>query len=328
MMTLRTLAPYFVAIVLFTTLPLVVNMYYLHLLIITGFFIIYALSYDLLLGHTGLLSLAAAAFFGTGGYTAALVSTVLGVSFPASIACAMIVPACIAAAMGFVAFRTKGHYFVLMTLALSESIYMIVINLEFTHGPRGISNIPVPSIDLPGFGPLVFSSKLSIYLLTYLFVAVCALVMFVLEDSRVGRILHSIRDDEELAESLGVNILRFKMLAFVISASFAGLAGALYAHYMTVVTPDILVFAMTVTAIVAVAVGGAGTKSGPFLGAFLTVLIPEILRVAETYRLLFSGAILIIIALFIPEGFFPRLYKLIGHGSEARVEESAAEGGN
>lgn len=315
------------AIVVFTALPLIVNQYYLHLLIITGFYIIYALSYDLLLGHTGLLSLAAAAFFGAGGYTAALLSTAFGVSFPVSIAFAMIIPAVMAAVIGFVSFRTRGHYFVLMTLAFAEAVYIAVINLGFTNGPRGVSNIPLAQIDLPGYGLLVFSSKLSYYWLTYLFVAVCALVMFILQGSRVGRVLHSIRDDETLSESMGVNILMFKMLAFVISASFAGLAGALYAHYITVVTPDVFVFATTVIAIVAVAVGGAGTKSGPFLGAFLTVLIPEILRLAEIYRLLLAGVILIIIALFIPEGFFPRLYKLIEQNLGGKLAASG-EGGN
>ncbi len=306
----------------FAVLPFIVNQYYLHLLIITGFFIIYALSYDLLLGHTGLLSLAPAAFFGAGGYTAALLSTAFDVSFPVSIASSMIVPAIIAAMVGFVTFRTRGHYFVLMTLAFAEAIHQAVINLEFTNGPRGISNIPLAQIDLPGYGLLVFSSKIGYYFLTYLFVLGCAFFMFMLQQSRHGRILHSIRDDETLSESLGVNIFRFKMLAFVISAAFAGLAGALYAHYLTVVTPDMFVFATTAIAIVAVAVGGAGTKSGPVLGALLTVLIPEMMRLAQTYRLLLAGAILVVIALFVPEGFFPRLYKLIvqnfGKGAASR----------
>jgi branched-chain amino acid transport system permease protein len=209
---------------------------------------------------------------------------------------------------GYPSLRVKGHYFAIVTLAYNMVIF-IVLNTwaSLTGGEAGISNVPRPP-DL-GAGGLVWQlgSRVGYYYLVLIVAvaatALCALVLH----SRVGRVLVAIRQNEALIEAAGVQAWRYKLMAFVLSASLAGLAGALYAHFIGFLNPDAFGVDHSLNAILAVILGGSGTLAGPVVGAFAVVFLPEYLRVAENYRLVIYGFILVTATIFMPRGLVPLL---------------------
>jgi branched-chain amino acid transport system permease protein len=293
--------------------------YFLHLIILALIWVVLAQGQNLIQGFTGYVSIAQAGFMGIGAYSSTLLSLKLGWSVWATMAAAPVMTAAFALLAGYPSLRVKGHYFAIVTLAYNMVIFIVLTTWSsLTGGEAGLSNVPRPAdLHLGGF---VWSlgDRLGYYYLVLLAAvlatALCALILH----SRVGRVLVAIRQNEALIEAAGVQSWRYKLLAFVVSASLAGLAGALYAHFIGFLNPDAFGVDHSLNAILAVILGGSGTLAGPVVGAFAVVFLPEYLRVADTYRLVIYGLILVLATIFMPRGLVP-LITQAGRAVAARL---------
>lgn len=291
-----------IVLMLFVALPQLITVkYYLHLSILALIWVIMAQGQNLIQGYTGYVSIVQAGFMGIGAYSSALMSTKLGLPVSATIILAPLVTALFALVAGYPSLRVKGHYFAIVTLAFNMVIFIVLLNLtDLTNGEAGLSGIPKPG---NGRGATIDFHDRQVY---YYFVLIIAAVMTalaaVIVRSRVGQILLAIRQNEDLVASVGVAAWRYKLFAFVVSAMFAGLAGALYAHYQSFINPEIFSVAQSLDAILAVIIGGSGTLTGPVIGAFFVVFLPEYLRFADSFRLILYGLILVLATIFMPRG--------------------------
>ncbi len=295
--------------------------YNMHLIIMSMIFIELAAGLNLIVGYVGQLSLGHAAFFGIGAYTSALFNLNLGVPFWEGMILAGGMAALIGFLLGYVTLRVRGHCFVLITIAFAEIFKLIHFNwVELTHGQMGLSDIHPPAIQIPGLVEMVFSTKAQYYYLALVLVAVTIYANSRLVHSRLGRAFVGIRENEMLAESVGINAFKYSMVAFVVGAFFAGIAGSYYAHYITFISPDLFSFSVTTTMIVMLVMGGKGTVAGPIVGAVIFTILPEYLRIAEKLRLPIFGLILLIGIMYMPQGLIKVwenfLFKLRarGHG--------------
>jgi branched-chain amino acid transport system permease protein len=294
------------------TAPLwVANPYHLHVLIMAGIFTILALSLNLLLGYTGQLSLGHAAFFGIGAYTSALLSLPpLEWSFWLALPAAALAAGLAGWAIGRLALKLRGAYFVLVTISFAGVISLVSINwMQLTNGPLGLPGVPPPTL-----GPWTLRTKTTYWYLVLAAVAVAYLICRRLIYSRIGRAFVALRENEPLAESVGIDGTRYLVLAAVVSAAMAGVGGSLYAHYTRFVSPEVFLFSYTVTMVIMVIAGGQGTLAGPMVGALLFTALPEALReaVAWQWQMLAYGFVLILCVFFLPRGIVPSL--LAAHG--------------
>jgi branched-chain amino acid transport system permease protein len=278
--------------------PLLADDYVLHLAILSGVAVILASSLNLIAGYAGRLSLGHAAFYGIGAYASTLANLKLGLPVLLSMALAGPVTALVAVVVGPVMLRLRGAHFIIVTLSFSVVIQLVVVNwIWLTNGPTGIFGIDYPSI----FGYALADKRPYFYL-----VAACdclvLLVLWCIVNSRVGRALIALREHEQLATAIGVSPRHYLLLALVLAATLAGWAGALSAHYVGVITPDLLGFDVMVSMLVMVAVGGKGTLIGPVVGALLVTYVPEQLRFLSDYRLTLFGLLLMACVLIFPEG--------------------------
>jgi branched-chain amino acid transport system permease protein len=286
----------------------IVSPYWLHILIMAGIFAVLALSLNLLLGYTGQLSLGHTAFFGIGAYAAALLTLKLERTAWEGMALAAVVAGVSGWGIGRLALKLRGAYFVLVTISFAGVISLVSVNwMELTNGPLGLPGIPAPEL-----GPWSFRTKRAYYYVVLAAVAFSYLVCRRLVDSRIGRALLALRENEALAESVGIDVTRYLVLAAVISAAIAGLAGGLYAHYTRFVSPEVFLFTYTVTMVIMVVAGGKGTLAGPIVGALLFTALPEALREATSWQwqMLAYGVILVLLVFFLPRGIVPTLSRL------------------
>ena len=285
---------------LFRSLP---SPYHLHILIMAGIFTVLALSLNLLLGYTGQLSLGHAAFFGIGAYTSALLALKLEWSFWLALPSAAVAAGLAGWAIGRLALKLRGAYFVLVTISFAGVISLVSINwMELTNGPLGLPGVPAPEL-----GAWSFRTKGAYYYLVLAAAALAYLVCHRLVYSRIGRALVALRENEPLAESVGIDGTRYLVLAAVVSAALAGVAGSLYAHYTRFVSPEVFLFTYTVTMVIMVIAGGQGTLVGPVIGAVLFTVLPEALREAMDWQwqMLAYGVVLIVLVFFLPRGIVP-----------------------
>ncbi len=288
-----------------------------------------------LLTLTGEWSLAHVVIMGIGAYGSALVSKELGVPVPLAMLVGSSIAALVAFLLSFPLFRMKGFYFLIGSFAAGEVIRLIWKWSEVTWlfgGPKGIKLIPpVPDIKLFSLD-IDFYDPVNYYYLCLVVVAVSLIILYRVERSRIGLTFHAIHWQDKLAESVGVDTFRYRSLAFVISAFFAGLAGALYAHYIGTVNPNRFgVEEMTYVLIWAI-VGGTATFYGPILGVVaLTILNEVVLRAlgVDVMRPMFYGALLIVSILFLPDGLeslVPRIRAWLAERKEKRaVADQPAE---
>jgi len=288
------------------TLPLwLASAYHLHVVIMAGIFTILALSLNLLLGYTGQLSLGHAAFFGIGAYTSALLALRLDWPFWLGLPAAATVAGLAGWAIGRLALRVRGAYFVLVTISFAGVISLVSVNwMELTNGPLGLPGVPAPAL-----AGVSFRTKSAYYYLVLAAAAGCYLVCRRLVGSRLGRAFLALRENEPLAESVGVDPTRTLVLAAVVSAAMAGVAGGLYAHYTRFVSPEVFLFSYTVTMVIMVVAGGKGTLAGPVVGAVLFTVLPEVLReaMAWQWQMLAYGVLLVLLVFFLPRGIVPAL---------------------
>jgi len=271
-----------------------------------------------LLTLTGEWSLAHAVIMGIGAYASALISKQLGLPVPVSMLLGASTAALLAFLLSFPLLRMKGFYFLIGSFAAGEIIRLVWKWSEMTWlfgGPKGIKLIPpFPDIELLSLS-VDFYDPVNYYYLCLIVVTLSLFILYRIERSRIGLTFHAIHWQDKLAQSVGVNTFRYRMLAFVISAFFAGLAGALYAHYVGTVNPNRFSVEDMVYVLIWAIVGGTATFYGPILGVIaLTVLNEVVLRALDIdqMRPMLYGAILIVSILFLPKGLESLVPKIKG----------------
>lgn len=263
-------------------------------------------SLNLLVGYTGLTSLAHAAFWGLGAYTSGMLASLAGVSPWLGMLCAMASCALTAVIIGIPTLRLSGHYLAMATLGFNAIFTVVLVGLvDWTGGPNGL--IGVPPFQL---GELDLSAPTPFFYLAWLLSALVMASLLFLSRSRTGRALQAIRSSDIAAACMGVPVLRYKVGVFALSSSIAGLAGALYAHQNLYVSPDTFSFSTSILLLVMVAIGGFGRYWGAFYGALLFTALPELLRAFHDIELLILGAAMVLVVGFMPgglAGLFERL---------------------
>jgi branched-chain amino acid transport system permease protein len=276
-----------------------VSTYYLHLVTLSLIWVIMTEGLNVIQGLAGYVSIAQASFFGIGAYASSLLVLRLGMPFWAALPIVLLIVAVGGLIVGYPSLRTQGHYFAIITLAFCTVLWLLMMTLhDLTGGEEGISKIPPPD---PVFG-IDFSNKINFY---YLILAMAVLTVFLvyrLKHSKIGRAFITIRENEQLAQAVGISLVKYKTMAFVISAVFGGLAGAFFAPYMKFINPSTFGGDYSMNAILAIIMGGSGTVAGPVIGSFLMNFLPEYLRVAESMRMVIYGLMLILITIFLPQG--------------------------
>lgn len=277
--------------------------YILHVGIIIAINVALATSLWLLCSM-GFVSFAHAGFMGIGAYTSALLFLRLGWSFWATMWIGAATAGIIACVVAIPLMRTKAVYFFMASWALGEVIKMMFALKYFrwfTGGWDGLFDILPPKLSILGLY-IDFSSRVAYYYLAVVFAMAIVFIIYRLNRSRIGTILGSIHEAEILAEHVGIHLLRYKVLTFAVACFFAGLVGALYAHYHTFIYPRTFDIWVSEFSLVHVIVGGLSTVAGPVAGATLFTILDELLRPLGFYRVIFFGIILILTVLFLPGG--------------------------
>lgn len=279
--------------------------YFLHILVITGIYIILTLSLNLVVGYTGLAALGHAAFSCMGAYVSSLLALNYGISPWIGIVVGACVAALLGVVIGFPSLRLKGDYLALATFGAGVIVYSIAKNwVVVTRGPMGLPGIPGFSV----FG-VQLSGVWEYLILVAAFVFITYFVIRRIVNSPFGRVLRGIREDEVAALAMGKNINKYKIIVFAVGAFFAGIAGSLYAHYITFIDPSSFTVMESITILLMVVFGGMGSLAGSFVGAAVLVIFPELLRflgmpssVAAPLRQMIYGLLLIVLMLKRPQG--------------------------
>jgi ABC-type branched-subunit amino acid transport system permease subunit len=283
--------------------PFVVGIpYFVHILIITGIYIIFALSYDLTVGRVGALSLAHPAFFGGGAYAAAILSTRFQSVYAVDLIVGVVLASILAYLVAIPSFRLSYHSFGIATLGFALIAQLFVQNqVDLTRGPLCINQIP--ALYLPPLVDAGIPALVQQYFLVLL--GVLAMIGFtqLIATSRIGRALTAVREDDVLAASAAVSPMRYRMFVFVLGAAIAGAVGTVYAHYLTIVCPTDLGMPITVNLLVILFLGGTASVRGIVLAAFVFTALPEFLRITPTLRLIIYGLILLVSITYLPQGF-------------------------
>jgi len=292
-------SPYLVIVALLAIVPAVVtNLYHIQVMIFIGIYTILTLSLNLLNGYVGLLSIGHAAFYGVGAYASAKLVMTVGLPFPL----AMLGAGAVAGLIGYLiakpTLRLSGIYMTLATLGFNMIFFLILQNwMSFTNGPLGIMDIPPPNI----FGYEI-ETRVQYYYLVFFLVLLTVVSMHRLMTCRFGRALVSIRENELAAEAMGVHTTRYKIQAFVLAAFYAGIAGSFYAHFVKYISPDSFYIYESFILLAMLAFGGQGNLIGPVVGAAVLIIIPEIFRFLQEYRMLVYGGVLITMMLVRRQG--------------------------
>jgi len=272
--------------------------YILHLLILICFYTLLSQSLNLSAGYTGLISLAHAGFYGIGAYTSAILATQFGFSFWINLPIAMLISGLIAFIVSLIALRTVEDYFIICTLGIQIIIFSVLNNwIDLTRGPLGIPGIP--SVTLFGIS---LDGKISFLILSLFFVCTIWFVLRNISKSGFGKILTAISEDEIYTQSIGKNVYLSKIVSFTLSAMFAAIPGALYAHYISYIDPTSFTVNESIFILSIVIIGGLGNLKGSFYAAAFLVLLPEALRfvgmpdsIAANMRQIIYGLLLVVV---------------------------------
>lgn len=275
----------------------------IYAILVLGFYVIF--------GLTGIFSVAQVAFWGIGAYTSAILSVDYHWPVWAAMAAAPVVAALFGVLLGLPTLKLKTHYLTMATIGFAEVVRLVLINwAKVTHGTSGIRDIPAPAL-----GPLVLDRPWLFYYLCLAVLAVVVVGVMRLRASRLGRNLEAIRDDELAAQTCGVNVTSYKVMAFAISAFCGGLAGGLYAHLLRYISPDSFSLEHTIQILAMLMIGGRSSVAGAIAGAALLTYLPEWLRSFKEWYMAIYGAGLLSILIFLPDGlagFVRRAWKRIG----------------
>ena len=289
----------FPAAVLLIALPfLMPNDYWRQILNQALIYIVIVVGYNFVTGDLGQLSMAQQGFFALGAYTTAILSTTVGLSWWTSVGIAIVLNVVVGAIVGLPTLRLRAQYLVMVTLAFSEIIRLLATNLSgLTGGAMGIIRIPSPRI-----GTFVFVDRIPTY---FLFLAITSLAVFIAYRIRVtkyGRAFIAIRDGELAADVMGINTYKVKIVAFALSAAYAGLGGGMFAGSFNFISPDSFTLSQTILILAMLLVGGEGIVAGAIVGAITLTFLPEILRFAREFYMLIYGVMIVMITLFLPGG--------------------------
>ncbi len=274
-----------------------INPYYYQIIIYIGINIILATSLNLINGFAGQFSLGHAGFLAIGAYTASMITTTLHTTpndaisyiiFPLALILGGVTAAIAGLIVGIPSLRLKGDYLAITTLGFGEIIRVVIQNMDFVGGARGLTGIP----------------KISNFFWVFSFVAIAIFIISNLINSTYGKGFLSVRDDEIAAQAMGINTTKYKVIAFVTGAFFAGMAGGLYAHFISYITPQQFGFIKSIEIVVMVVVGGMGNTLGIVIAAILLTILPEALRGVAEYRMVIYSLMLIIIMISRPQGIF------------------------
>jgi len=273
-----------------------IDAYYLRIMIFIGINIILALGLNIITGVTGQLSMGHAGFMSLGAYTAAILSVHFATPFFLAIVAGALMAALFGFLIGIPTLRLEGDYLAMVTIGFAEIVRVFFLNFEPGGKAVGFSGIP----------------QSTTFTTVWLIVIVVILLNTKFFKSRVGRSLYAIRENEIAAEACGVDTTRMKVLAFTVGSLLGGLGGGLYAHYMYYINPQDFGFMKSIEILNMVVLGGMGSIPGTILGVVILTLAPEVLRVVAEYRLLFYGALLVILMIFRPNGLLGdvRIYDL------------------
>ncbi len=284
-------------------LPVVVrDEYILRICVRVGIYVILAVGLNIVAGFAGMLSCAQAAFFGLGAYCSALLSLNLGVSFWLAMPISGLFAGLFGILLGLPTIRLAHFYLVMATIGFGEIVGLVFLNWEsLTKGPYGLPGIPPPQI-----GSFVYLSNTPYY---YTVLALASLGVFVawrLTKTQLGKIFIAAKDDQMAVEASGVQVNRYKVLAFALSAIYAGVAGSFFAHYMTFISPSTFSTHESIMVLAMVVLGGMGSIMGSVVSAAVLTVIPEAMRFIQDYRMMFFGGIIILLMLIKPEGLMGR----------------------
>jgi len=279
--------------------------YLIHILVIAGIYIILTLSLNLIVGYTGLPALGHAAFSCIGAYTSSLLALRFGISPWIGVFVGAVLGAIMGIVIGYPSIRLKGDYFALATFGFGIIIYSIAKNwVSLTRGPMGLPGIP--SFSLFGYE---ITKTWQYLIIVLVFALITLFILRRIVNSPFGRVLKSIREDEIASETLGKNTTKYKLMVFAIGAFFAGVAGSLYAHYITFIDPSSFTVMESITVLLMVIFGGMGSISGSIIGATVLVIFPELLRflgmpssIAAEVRQMIYGLLLVVLMIKRPRG--------------------------
>lgn len=307
------------ATVLAFILPFFVQAYWLHVLIIAYFYAILASSWALLAGYGGQFSFGHMAFMAIGAYTTGLVTIHLEIPLIGGIVLGTLAAAIAGWIVGGLTLRFKAAYLALFTIAFSEILRTVIrAEAQITRGDRGLR---VPAL----FGDAI--SRVPAYYVMLGVLVASLIFMYWLAQSRVGLFLRAIREDEEAAAARGIDVVRYKVLTFVVTSMLAGLAGAIFAHYVTIITPNIMVIPQMGLVIAMAIIGGVESLAAAAIGAVLIQISLELLREFDAWRLVIFGGLLIITLRFARDGLLMGLFQRVFRmGPRAELREETAKG--
>lgn len=297
--------------------PLVLDRYWVDVLNSIGLYAILGLSLNIILGYAGMFHMGHAAFYAIGAYATAILNTSYGVPVLWTLPVSGLAAALFALVVARPIIHLRGDYLLIVTIGMVEIVRIALINDVFgiTGGANGIFGIDRPQL----FGFKIRQPQHFFYLI-WLFAGLTILLFSLLENSRFGRALNYLREDEVAAEGSGINTAAYKLAAFVLGAGWAGMAGTVFAAKMTIISPESFSFWESVVLFMIVILGGAGNIVGVILGAFLVVGLPEVFRDFASARMLFYGLAMMLMMIYRTQGLLPprpRTYRLddVGGGS-------------
>lgn len=266
-----------------------IDPYILQILVNIGIAIILALGLNVITGLTGQLSLGHAAFMSVGAFASALITIKTGLPFSLNLILAGSVTAIVGVLIGYPILRLTGDYLAICTLGFAEIVKVVFLNLEVTNKALGLTVPPAKTtIPMP--------------VIVWLCAILAIMAISFLQNSRFGRALKAIRDDEIAAESMGINLTRYKLNSFALGTFLAGVGGALYAHFLSYINPSDFSFLKSVDILSMIVLGGLGSVPGAVIGASVLAAAPEFLRFMSQYRMLVYGALLVFLMVFRPNG--------------------------
>jgi branched-chain amino acid transport system permease protein len=290
-------------LILFALYPFLMSDYFIDVAFFFGIYALLGLSLNVVLGEVGLFDLGHAGFYAIGAYTTAILNTTLGIPILVLLPISAITAGLFAYMVCSPIIHLRGDYFCIVTIGMGEIVRLALLNNPFniTGGPNGVFGI-----DYPILWFIAIDSSLKFYFFIWIIVGFCIIGLMSLQHSRIGRAWNCIREDEIAAEANGIDVRSYKLLAFMIGAALAGVAGNVYASKLMIVSPESFSFMESCLMFSIVLIGGMGSIPGVLIGAAAISLFPEIFRPLAHYRMLFFGAAMILMMIFRPGGIWPR----------------------
>ncbi len=308
--------------------PFIFSLYQTNIMITALIYVITGLGLNIVVGLAGLLDLGYVAFYAVGAYSYALLNYHFGLGFWTVLPIGAGMSLIFGLLLGFPVLRLKGDYLAIVTLGFGEIIRLVLENWnEFSFGPSGIANIPRPG--LFGIQMSLHQATIYLYFVMLLLVLLTIFVVRRLQDSRIGRAWIALREDEVACQAMGIDKTRTKLSAFAMGATWAGMAGVVFAAKTTFINPASFTLWESIIILCVVVLGGMGSVIGVIFGALTLILLPEYLRVFSEYRLLVFGAVLVVMMVFRPGGIVSqvrRTYQFEGKGAGKPKAEAAITG--